>query len=305
VDSDPRDFVCPRTDAIRDQMKLVSPLREALGPPDRVEGAAVANREQAKRVPRHADRLYQRSSPAHRVGMTILPAALPTTTWNKRWGADLDRYRGRHVYKHYGDQWGDPSVRGLRYLWRKLRYGRRLPGNLAKVRRKYLEPYVTPETLALEIGSGGGRWTRYLLRGRKVVVVELNSEFFPYLQERFAEDAGKLECYETSGYEIGGIEDQSIDFVFSFGTFVHIDPDGIDAYLGEIKRVLRSGGTATIHYGDRSKKFFAGRPSDYAGFSDMDDRKMEGFLDRHGLEILAHDRKLLNHSNVAVFRRTI
>jgi SAM-dependent methyltransferase len=227
---------------------------------------------------------------------------MPTTTWNKRWGADLDRHVQRRAYRHYGDQWGDPSVAGLRYVLRKLRHGRKVPGNLAKVRKRYLEPYVTPGTVALEIGSGGGRWTRYLLEARKVVVVELNPEFFAYLRERFPDDVDRLEFRETPGYELPGVGDESIDFVFSFGTFVHIDPEGIDAYLGEIHRCLRPGGTATIHYGDRSKKFFAGRPPGYAGFSDMDAQKMESFLDRHGLEVLAHDRTSLNHSNIVVFR---
>ena len=228
---------------------------------------------------------------------------VPTTTWNKRWGADLDRYVQRRVYRHYGDQWGDPSVTGLRYVLRKLRHGKKVPGNLAKMRRRYLEPYVTPDTVALEIGSGGGRWTHYLLRARKVVVVELNPEFFGYLRERFPEDADKLEFHETSGYEIPDVPDESIDFVFSFGTFVHIDPEDIDGYLGEIRRVLRPEGTATIHYGDRSKKFFAGRPPDYAGFSDMNAPKMESFLAGHGLRVREHDRRSLNHSNVVVFGR--
>ena len=228
---------------------------------------------------------------------------MPTTTWNKRWGADLNRFLERGVYRHYGDQWGDPSITGLRYLWRKLRYGRRVPGNLAKARERYLEPFVTPDTVALEIGAGGGRWTRYLVRAREVVVVELNSEFFPYLESRFPDAAEKLRFYETSGCELAGIDDGSIDFVFSFGAFVHIDPDDIDAYLGEIRRVLRPGGIASIHYGDRSKKFFAGRPPGFAGFSDMDARKMEELVARHAFELVEHDRTLLNHSNVAVLRR--
>jgi SAM-dependent methyltransferase len=236
--------------------------------------------------------------------VTILAASVPTTTWNKRWADELSRYRERRVERHYGDQWGDPSVSGLRYLWRKLRYGRKLPGNLAVVRRRYLEPYVTPDAVALEIGAGGGRWTRYLLPARKVIIVELNAEFFEYLAQRFAEDAAKLEFRETSGYEIPDVPDGSVDFVFSFGTFVHIDPEGIDNYLGEIGRCLRPGGTATLHYGDRSKKFFAGRPPGYAGFSDMNAEKMEALLAGHGLDIVTHDRRLLNHSNVVVFRRS-
>ncbi len=232
-----------------------------------------------------------------------MPPAVPTTTWNKRWSADLGRFLEGGVYRHYGDQWGDPEAKGLRYAWRKLRYGRRLPGNLARVRERYLEPYVTAETVVLEIGSGGGRWTRYLLRGREVVVVELNGEFFPYLESRFPEAAGRLRFYETTGYELAGVDDDSVDFVFSFGTFVHIDPDGIDAYLGEIRRVLTPGGSASIHYADRSKRFFAGRPPGYAGFSEMDAPKMERLVTSHGFELVEHDTRLLNHSNVAVFRK--
>jgi len=228
---------------------------------------------------------------------------VPTTTWNKRWSAELDRYRERREGRHYGDQWGDPSVTGVRYVWRKLRWGRRLPGNLAKVRKRYLEPYVTPGAVVLEIGSGGGRWTRYLLGARRVIVAELNPEFFPYLRERFPDQVDKFEFYETSGYELGGIDDESVDLVFSFGTFVHIDPEGIDAYLGEIKRCLRPGGVATIHYGDRSKRFFKGKPLGYGGFADMNGDKMEALLEAHGLPIVAHDRRLLNHSNVVTFRR--
>ena len=188
------------------------------------------------------------------------------------------------------------------YLWQKLRLRRRLPGNLAKVRRRYLEPYVSSETVALEIGAGGGRWTRYLLSAREVVVVELNSEFFPYLESRFPEARGKLRFYETSGYELSGVDDKSVDFVFSFGTFVHIAPDGIDAYLAEIRRVLRPGGVVSIHYADRSKKFFAG-PRGFGGFSDMNADKMEDLAARRGFELLEHDRAILNHSNVVVLRR--
>jgi SAM-dependent methyltransferase len=229
--------------------------------------------------------------------------AVPTTSWNKRWGAELTRHLERHVYDHYGDQWGDPSSKRFWYAWRKLRHGRRLPGNLAKVRRRYLEPYVGRESVVLEIGAGGGRWTQYLLEARQVVVVELNPEFFPYLEARFPEAAEKLRFFETSGYELSGIDDETIDFVFSFGTFVHIDPGGIDAYLAEIRRVLRPAGIATIHYADRSKKFFAGRPPGFAAFSEMNTAKMEALLSRHALEVREHDTTTLNHSNIAVFCR--
>jgi SAM-dependent methyltransferase len=227
---------------------------------------------------------------------------VPTTTWNKRWGTEVSRLLVRRRHKHYGTRWGGPDASQVAYFWHKLRRRRpRPPGNLAKIRRRYLEPYVTPDTVALEIGPGGGRWTRYLLGARELVLVELNSEFFPYLRNRFRR-ADHLRFYQTSGYEMAGVDDGSIDFVFSFATFVHIDPDGIDAYLGEIRRVLHPGGIATLHYADRSKKFFARRRG-YGGFSNMTGPKMEELAARHAFDIVKHDRRTLNHSNVIVLRR--
>lgn len=228
---------------------------------------------------------------------------MPTTAWNKRWGADLNRFLERGAERKYGDQWGDPELTGVRYLLRKLRRGKAIPGNLAKVPPRFVAPYVGPETVALEIGAGGGRWTRYLLSAREVIAVDLNPEFFPYIEERYPESRDKLRFYETDGYELGEIGDASVDFVFSFGTFVHIDPDGIDAYLGEIHRVLRPGAVTTIHYADRTKRFFAGKPPEYAGFSDMSAPKMEAMARGHRFEVVEHERKLLNHSNVVVLRK--
>jgi SAM-dependent methyltransferase len=230
-------------------------------------------------------------------------ASVPTTTWNKKWGSDLARFRKRGYTRYYGDRWGDPSLTGVRYLWKRFRRRGRIAGNLAKVRKRYLERYVSPDTVALEIGAGGGRWTQYLMGAREVIVVELNDEFFSYLEERFRESAAKLRFYKTSDYEMGGVDDDSVDFVFSFGTFVHIAPKGIEQYLGEIRRVLRPGGIASIHYADRSKKFFANRPRGYAGFSNMNARKMEAIARRQGFELVEHDRRTLIHSNVAVLRR--
>ena len=188
----------------------------------------------------------------------------------------------------------------VEYLRHRLRGGRPRPGDLSKVVKRYLRPYVTQDSVVLEIGPGGGRWTQYLLPARKVVVVELNPQFFDYLRERFGADAAKLSFYETSGYELAGIDSDSIDFVFSFGTFVHLPPEGIDEYLGEIRRVLRPGAVSSIQYADRTKPYF-GDAAGSRGFSNMDAGEMERLLARHELEVVVHDRSLLSHSNIAVF----
>jgi SAM-dependent methyltransferase len=227
---------------------------------------------------------------------------MPTAEWNQRWVRGLRRFRRSDEDGHYGDHWGDPKLSGLRYRWRRLRHGRETPGDLSKVVKRYLRPHVAAESVVLEIGPGGGRWTQFLIGAREVVLVELNPQFFRYLRKRFRKQRHKLRFYRTSGYELDEIDDGSVDFVFSFGTFVHIDPPGIDEYLGEIRRVLRPGGTTTLQYADRTKPYLQTVP-DFGGFSDMNAPKMEGLLDGHAFEIVEHDRSLLDHSNVVVIRK--
>jgi hypothetical protein len=83
---------------------------------------------------------------------------------------------------------------------------------------------------------------------------------------------------------------------------VHISPEGIEEYLGEIRRVLRPEGVATIQYADRTKPFFRDRDTaGYNGFSDMNGPKMEAMLARQELGIVEHDRSVMQHSNVVVF----
>ena len=227
---------------------------------------------------------------------------MPTATWNTQWAKRFQRFKSSGQGGHYGDQWGDPTLSGWRYHWQRLRHGRTQPGNLSKVVKYYLKPYVTPDSVVMEIGPGGGRWTQFLIGARELVLVELNAQFFGYLRERFRNQGRKLRFYQTSGYELEGIDADSIDFVFSFGTFVHIDPEGIDEYLGEIARVLRSGGTGTLQYADREKENLQ-TASEFAGFSDMNAPRMESLVRGRGFEIVEHDRKLLDHSNVVVIRK--
>ncbi len=227
---------------------------------------------------------------------------MPTAEWNQRWAKGLRRFRRDDEDGHYGDHWGDPSLSGLRYRWHRLRHGRTQPGDLSKVVKRHLSPYMTADSVVLEIGPGGGRWTQFMIGAREIVLVELNKQFFRYLRKRFRKQKDKLRFYQTSGYELAGIDAGSIDFVFSFGTFVHIDPEGIDVYLGEIARVLRPGGISTIQYADRDKPYLQTVP-DWGGFSDMNAPRMVSLVQGRGFELVDHDRALLDHSNIVVIRK--
>ena len=225
---------------------------------------------------------------------------MPSPEWNKQWTLDLKRFLGRRaLFKFYGQQWGDPDVRGINYLFQRIVFPWRFPGNLSRVVDIYIRPYVTSQTVVLEIGAGGGRWTKYLLEGREVLVVDLNPQFFDYLRKRFEDSLSKLCFYQTTGYEMDGIDSEHVDFLFTFGSFVNIDPEGIDAYLTHIKRILKPGAVAVIQYADKKKLMGRINP----GFSNMNHEKMEELVLKHGFGIVEHDLKILNHSNIVVIRK--
>jgi ubiquinone/menaquinone biosynthesis C-methylase UbiE len=68
-------------------------------------------------------------------------------------------------------------------------------------------------------------------------------------RERFAGDE-RIRCVLSSGSDLPGVEDGSIDAVWSFDVFVHVAPADQAAYLQEIARVLVPGGLAVIHHAD-------------------------------------------------------
>ena len=106
----------------------------------------------------------------------------------------------------------------------------------------------------------------------------------------------RLEFYQPAAFDLDPIADDSVDFVFSFGTFVHIEPDGIAQYLAEIRRVLKPAGVAVVHYAAKEKP--AGRLN--RTFSDMTAEKLTAMAP---MELIAHDTTLIGHSNIVVFRK--
>lgn len=225
---------------------------------------------------------------------------MPTIEWNKKaWTNNFKKFRSSNDMPYYGDFWGRTGDSFLRYFIKKYILRKNIPGNLARVRKNYIRPYVGADKAVLEIGPGGGRWTKYLLDAKELVVVDLNSIFFPYLKRRFPESVDKMRFYNTSGYEMQGIASDSIDFIFTFGTFVHIEPDGIFTYLAEIRRVLKPGAVAVVQYADKTKK----RAQTLKGFTDMNPVKMEKYIRAQDLKLIEHNTHLLNQSNIAVMTK--
>lgn len=111
-----------------------------------------------------------------------------------------------------------------------------------------LDRWIPAGSVVVEIGPGGGRWTEPLLeRARRLIAVDVSERPLDLCRERFGE---RVECVLSSGSDLPGVGDASVDAVWSFDVFVHVAPRDQARYLDEIARVLVSGGVAVVHHAD-------------------------------------------------------
>jgi phospholipid N-methyltransferase len=179
----------------------------------------------------------------------------------------------------YGLKWGDPDyVAPLKFI-----------------RDRYILPYVNAKHNAIEIGPGGGRWTRYLLGFGKLHVVDYHPELLKELKNNFKEK--NILFIKNNGTDFPRIEKGTVDYLFSFGTFVHLDKHLIGAYLKNMKSKIKPGANIVIQYSDKTK--IMAQLND--GFSDNTPAKMRQIVLSAGYRILEEDLTTLWHSSIIRF----
>jgi SAM-dependent methyltransferase len=105
-----------------------------------------------------------------------------------------------------------------------------------------------PAGTILEIAPGFGRWTHYLKDYcQELWIVDRSADCIEACRRRFAAESRVL-CYLNDGRSLSMIPDGSIDFVFSFDSFVHTSRDVVDAYLHELGTKLKIGGRGFVHH---------------------------------------------------------
>jgi ubiquinone/menaquinone biosynthesis C-methylase UbiE len=191
----------------------------------------------------------------------------------------LSDFKQRHPNHMYGLHWGDPDyVPPLRF-----------------VKNRYVLPYGKPDDVAVEIGPGGGRWTRYLLGFNRLYAVDYHQDLLNELRRGFKQP--NIVCIKNNGTDFPEIMDGEVNYLFSFGTFVHFDLPLIKSYILNMKRILKPNANAVIQYSDKTKIMAQTLP----GFSDNNPEKMRNLLDECGMKILEEDLTTLWHSSLVRF----
>jgi len=176
----------------------------------------------------------------------------------------------------YGLEWGDPDfVEPLKFI-----------------RDRYVLPYTNPEHCAVEIGPGGGRWTRYMLGFKKLYVVDYYTELLKELKRNFKHP--NIEFVKNNGTDFPGIKNGSIEYLFSFGTFVHLDTHLIKKYLTNMKHILKPEANVVIQYSDKTKIMARLNKS----FSKNTPEIMRELVLDAGYKILGEDLTTIWHSSI-------
>jgi ubiquinone/menaquinone biosynthesis C-methylase UbiE len=187
----------------------------------------------------------------------------------------------------WSERWGSPSME-----W----YGTILPRINAHL----------PADRILEIACGHGRWTQFLRNECKhLVAVDLSEECIRACKQRFAEYS-QIECHLNDGRSLDMIPDASVNFVFSFDSLVHADALVMNAYIGELPRILTEDGVAFLHHSNLGeyKRYASIRrvpalekiaarlglvgPLQWRDFT-VDAAKVEALAQDHGLQCISQE----------------
>ena len=115
----------------------------------------------------------------------------------------------------------------------------------------FIKPNIDKDSVAVDFACGHGRWTRYFLDVKQLILVDLNESCIDFCKQRYKKHEN-IEYFVNDGKTLPFIQDNSVDFVWSFDSFVHMERDVIDSYMCEFSRILKHDGRVIIHHSGRN-----------------------------------------------------
>ena len=152
---------------------------------------------------------------------------MPTTEQN------LTTWDQSYDWTIQGDEWSDPWGTAEAQWYYSL---------LPRIRR------FVPAPRIVEIAPGHGRWTQFLAPlADQLTIVDLSPACIEVCKRRFSH-LDNIAYSVNDGLTLPDVEANSVDFVFSFDSLVHVEADVVRSYLGELHRVLNEDGVGVLHH---------------------------------------------------------
>lgn len=165
----------------------------------------------------------------------IKEVPMPSKDWNlKVWDKDYQWTKDGNEWSEMADFCGVPYDQ-----WKK------------KLVASFVTTHIKNDSVILEIGSGHGRWSEILAPlVKKLILADLSPSCIRYCQKKL-ENYKNIEYNVNDGSSLTSIGDNSVDFVWSFDTFVHIEESELKSYAKELYRVMKRHTSGCIHHSDR------------------------------------------------------
>lgn len=190
---------------------------------------------------------------------------MPTLEENRFWDS--------YDWPQDGDEWTDQAAYcGMPYsVWKQ------------DVIDAFIVPNVTTNSTVLELAMGHGRWTPFLARrARHYIGVDFGPSCVAFCRARFA-NLSNVEFHLNGGRTIPMAANNSVQFIWSFDSFVHIEPDITAGYMAEFARALSPGGRCVIHHPGTPS--FSQRAN--GGRSELTSQLVARLASGHGLAVLS------------------
>lgn len=152
---------------------------------------------------------------------------------------------------YYGYRSG--NVLSLIPDWRRFNEERIIGGSYRNVFQKGFVPYVKPDSNVMELGPGGGSWSRaimkYIPQGKLTTL-----DFQDVRQWLHPENYNmRMNCIQVSDNSFRDVNDNSMDFFWSFGVLCHNNTGDIKEILKNALPKMKKGAHSVHMYGDWEK----------------------------------------------------
>lgn len=114
--------------------------------------------------------------------------------------------------------------------------------------KAYIYPHFKDGHTVCEIGAGSGRFSRHIVSQCAKLYLVDNSLFVCNFLKDYFRNHSNVEVIHCTDCRLPQISSESVDLLFSFGTFVLLDVEQFYGYLREAARILHRDGFAVIHY---------------------------------------------------------
>ncbi len=151
---------------------------------------------------------------------------------------NLDFWDRDYQWLRDGDEWDDQAeFCGVPYeRWKR------------ELAETFLYPEIHRGSRVLEIAPGHGRWTELIAeRAGECIVADISAACIEHCKRRLARFTN-VRYHLNDGRSLRFVESESIDVVWSFDSFVHIEEVETRSYFRELHRVMRAGARGCIHH---------------------------------------------------------